>query len=48
MNVRMIGRILGLVLLCPAAKLLLTLVMLLGRLELYPVLAFLSPSTWKR
>ena len=32
----------------PAAKMLLCLVMLLGRLELYPMLVLLSPSTWKR
>ncbi|MBR1456177.1 MAG: TrkH family potassium uptake protein [Oscillospiraceae bacterium] len=32
----------------PAAKMLLCLVMLLGRLELYPILVLLSPSTWRR
>ena len=32
----------------PAAKLLLTLAMLMGRLEIYPVLLLLTPSTWKR
>lgn len=32
----------------PAAKMLLCLVMLLGRLELYPMLVTLNPSTWKR
>lgn len=32
----------------PRIKLLLTLVMLLGRLELYPVLVLFLPSTWKK
>lgn len=32
----------------PAAKMLLAAVMLLGRLELYPMLAALSPATWKK
>ena len=31
-----------------ASKLLLSFVMLLGRLELYPILVMLMPSTWRR
>ena len=30
------------------AKLLLTLAMLMGRLEFYPILVLFSPRTWKR
>ena len=32
----------------PFAKLVLTLAMLFGRLELYPMLILLSPTTWRR
>jgi trk system potassium uptake protein len=31
-----------------ASKLLLSFVMLLGRLEIYPILVMLMPSTWRR
>lgn len=32
----------------PLSKLVLTLAMLIGRLEIFPVLVLLLPSTWKR